>query len=214
MLNFDTVGRLKGDKLLVLNSLSAREWKFIFMGASYVTGVQSELITQDLDASDQRSFIEIGIPAVQFFTTPHEDYHKPSDTPEKIDATGLVKVATFGREALLYLADRQEPLTFQGEMKTEEKKPQLGERKASTGSMPDFTYSGEGVRLAEVSENSPAANSGLKKGDVITRLAEFQVKKLSDYSDALKNYKPGDVVELTYLRDGKEFKTNIKLTER
>lgn len=214
VLNFDTVGRLKGDKLLVLNSLSAREWKFIFMGASYVTGVQSELITQDLDASDQRSFIEIGIPAVQFFTTPHEDYHKPSDTPEKIDANGLVKVATFGREALLYLADRQEPLTFQGEMKTEEKKPQLGERKASTGSMPDFTYSGEGVRLAEVSENSPAANSGLKKGDVITRLAEFQVKKLSDYSDALKNYKPGDVVELTYLRDGKEFKTNIKLTER
>lgn len=214
VLNFDTVGRLKSDKLLVLNSSSAREWKFIFMGASYVTGVQAELITQDLDASDQRSFIEIGVPAVQFFTTPHEDYHKPTDTPDKIDAAGLVKVATFGREALLYLADKMEPLTFQGEIKKEENKPQLGERKASTGIMPDFTYSGEGVRLAEVSGRSPAYNAGLKKGDVITKLGEFQVKKLNDYSDALKNYKPGDVVELIYLRERKEYKTSIKLTER
>lgn len=215
VLNFDTVGRLKGDKLLVLNSSSAREWKFIFMGASYVTGVQSELITQDLDASDQRSFIEVGVPAVQFFTTPHEDYHKPTDTPDKIDAAGLVKVATFGREALLYLADREEPLTFQGQVKTDDKKSQTtSERKVSTGTMPDFTYSGEGVRIADLSADSPAAKGGLQKGDVITKLGKFQVKKLSDYSDALKTYKPGDVVEIVYLREGVENKTTIELIER
>jgi hypothetical protein len=215
VLNFDTVGRLGEKKLLVLNSSSAREWRFIFMGAGYVTGVEAEMVTQDLDASDQKSFIDVGVPAVQFFTTPHEDYHKPTDTADKIDAAGLVKVATFAREALLYLADREEPLTFQGQTASEEKKPQTtGERRVTTGSMPDFTFSGEGVRLADLSEDSPAAKAGLQKGDVIIKLGEFKVTKLSDYSEALKNFKPGDVVELIYLRDGKENKTSIELIER
>lgn len=215
VLNFDTVGRLGEKKLLVLNSSSAREWRFIFMGAGYVTGVEAEMITQDLDASDQRSFIEIGVPGVQFFTTPHEDYHKPTDTADKIDAAGLVKVATFAREAVLYLADREEPLTFQGQVRTEEKKPQTtGERRVTTGSMPDFTFSGEGVRIADLSDDSPAAKAGLQKGDVIIKLGDYKVTRLSDYSDALKNFKPGDVVELTFLREGKENKTKIELIER
>lgn len=121
VLNFDTVGRLFNNKLFVLGSNSAREWKFIFMGASYVTGVESEMVTQDLDASDQKSFIEIGVPGVQFFSGANEGYHKPSDTPDKIDAAGLVKVAAFAREGILYLADRLEPLTFQGQVESETK---------------------------------------------------------------------------------------------
>jgi Zn-dependent M28 family amino/carboxypeptidase len=66
-LNLDTVGRLFGNKLMVLNSNTAREWKFIFMGTDFTTGIPTELVTQDLDASDQRSFIEKGIPGVQLF---------------------------------------------------------------------------------------------------------------------------------------------------
>lgn len=215
ILNFDTVGRLGKNKLFVLNSSSAREWRFIFMGASYVTGIEAEMVTQDLDASDQRSFIEIGVPGVQFFTAPHEDYHKPTDTPDKIDADGLVKVATFGREAVLYLAEREEPLTFQGKVSGEEKKPQsTGTRRVTTGSMPDFSYSGEGVRIADLSSDSPAAKAGLQKGDVIIKLGSFNVTNLGSYSEALKNFNPGDVVDLVYLRDGNEYKTQIELIER
>jgi len=213
VLNFDTVGRLFNNKLFVLGSNSAREWKFIFMGASYVTGVESEMVTQDLDASDQRSFIEIGVPGVQFFSGANEGYHKPTDTPDKIDAAGLVKVATFAREGVLYLADRIEPLTFQGEMNGEIKKTQAptGERKVSTGSVPDFAFSGEGVRIADLTAGSPAEIAGLQKGDIIIKIGEYKVTNLSDYSDALKKFNPGDSVELTYLRDGKENKTKIEL---
>ena len=216
VLNFDTVGRLFKNKLLVLNSNSAREWKFIFMGASYVTGVESEMVTQDLDASDQRSFLEIGVPAVQFFSGANEDYHKPTDTPDKIDAAGLVKVATFAREGILYLADRLEPLTFQGQVTDETKKTQAptGERKVSTGSVPDFAFSGEGVRIADLSADSPAAKAGLQKGDIIKKLGQYKVINLKDYSDALKTFNPGDSVELIYLREGKENKTEIELIER
>lgn len=213
VLNFDTVGRLFKNKLFVFSSNSAREWKFIFMGASYVTGVESEMVTQDLDASDQRSFLDIGVPGVQFFSGANEGYHKPTDTPDKIDAAGLVKVATFAREGILYLADRLEPLTFQGQVNNETNKTQAptGERKVSTGSVPDFAFSGEGVRIADLSSDSPAAKAGLQKGDIIIKLGPYKVINLSAYSNALKNFRPGDSVELIYLRDGKENKTQIEL---
>jgi aminopeptidase N len=216
VINFDTVGRLWGKKLLVLSSNSAREWKFIFMGAGYVTGVESEMVTQDLDASDQRSFIEAGVPGVQIFSGANEDYHKPTDTPDKIDAAGMVKVATFAREGILYLADRIEPLTFQGQTTSEKPKTesQSGERKVSTGSMPDFAYSGEGVRIADLTAGSPAEKAGLQKGDIIIQLGQYKVKNLREYSDALKKFNPGDVVDLHYLRDGKENQTKIELTAK
>ncbi len=213
VLNFDTVGRLGQNKVLVLSSNSAREWKFIFMGAGYVTGVESEMVTQELDASDQRSFIEAGVPGVQLFSGANEDYHKPSDTPDKIDGAGMVKIAMFAREGILYLADRIEPLTFQGETTKKGDNSQMkpGERKVSTGSVPDFAYSGEGVRIADFTTGSPAEKSGLQKGDIIIQLGHYKVTNLRDYSDALKNFNPGDSVELTYIRDGKENKTDIVL---
>lgn len=213
VLNFDTVGRLGKNKILVLGANSANEWKFIFMGASYVTGVESEMVTLELDASDQVSFIEEGIPAVQLFSGANEDYHKPTDTPDKIDASGLVKVATLAREGILYLADRLEPLTFQGKTNSNINKkeaPVVG-RKVSTGSVPDFAFSGEGVRIADLSTDSPAEKAGLQKGDVIIQLDKYKVKNLKDYSEALKNFKPGDIVEIIYLRNGVESKTKIEL---
>ena len=216
VLNFDTVGRLGEKKLFVLSSNSAREWRFIFMGASYVTGVESEMVTQDLDASDQRSFLEVGVPGVQFFSGANEGYHKPSDTADKIDAAGLVKVAAFAREGVLYLADRIEPLTFQGQLASETIKPQqpTGERKVSTGSVPDFAYSGEGVKIADLSPDSPAAKAGLQKGDIIIKLGQFKVTNLREYSDALKNFQPGNIVEIIFLREGKENKTKIEMTAK
>ncbi len=216
VLNFDTVGRLGENKVLVLSSNSAREWKFIFMGAGYVTGVESDMVTQDLDASDQRSFIEAGVPGVQIFSGANEDYHKPTDTPDKIDGAGMVKIAMFAREGILYLADRIEPLTFQGEIPKKGDASQIkpGERKVSTGSVPDFAYSGEGVRIADLTSGSAAEKSGLQKGDIIIQLGQYKVANLREYSDALKKFNPGDQVELIYIRDGKESKTSLVLMEK
>ena len=214
VLNFDTVGKLGNGKLLVLGASTAREWRFIFMGASYVTGVETEMVTQELDASDQRSFLEVGVPGVQFFSGANADYHKPTDTPDKIDGAGLIKVAAIAQEGLLYLADRIEPLNFQGQAISETKKPQTapaGERRVSTGSVPDFTFSGEGVKIADLSPDSPAAKGGLQKGDVIIKLGQLKVTNLREYSEALKSFQPGNVVDVLYLRDGKELNTKIEL---
>ena len=213
VLNLDTVGRLEGKKLLVLNSSSAREWKFIFMGVGYVTGVEAEMITQELDASDQVSFIEAGVPAVQLFSGPHSDYHRPSDTPDKIDATGLVKVATFARETILYLAERPEPLHFSGSSQPAAR-PRGPGRKVSTGSVPDFTYNGEGVRIASLAPDSPAQKAGLKAGDIIIQVDDQSVANMRDYAAALKKYRPGDKASILFLRDGKKMKTTIEFQAR
>ena len=218
VLNLDTVGRLKDNKLLVLGSNSAKEWKFIFMGAGYVTGVEAEMVTQDLDASDQVSFIRAGIPGVQFFSGAHRDYHSPGDTADKIDVPGMIKVATFVREAIVYLAEREEPLTFTGnsgeQTSAVKSLRKSGERHASTGSMPDFSYSGKGVRLQSIGPDSPAEKAGLKAGDIIVKLGKFEVANLRDYSNALKSYQPDKTVELEYLRNGKTVKTKITLGTR
>lgn len=214
-LNLDTVGRLFENKLMVLNTASAREWKFIFMGAGYVTGVEAEMVTQDLAASDQVAFIEAGIPGVQFFSGAHADYHRPSDTSDKIDSAGMVKVASFVREGILYLAEREEPLSFSGiKMQTSKGMKKVEGRSAGTGSMPDFAYSGEGVKLGAVSEGSAAEKAGLQKGDIVIKLGEYKVSNLRDYSNAMKSYQPGDEIEVVYLREEKENSIKIVLSER
>ncbi len=216
-LNLDTVGRLNKNKVLILNASSAREWPFIFMGIGYVTGVQAQMVTQPLDASDQVAFIEAGIPAVQIFSGVHTDYHQPTDTPDKIDAEGLVKIATLTREALAYLSsERKEPLTFTGAQKKGQATPppSAGGRKVRTGILPDFAFSGQGVKIQSVAPKSPAAQAGLQSGDVLTAFDGQPVNNLRDYSNLLKQHQAGDEVELTVQRAGKTLKLKLKLQKR
>ncbi len=217
-LNLDSVGRMFNSKLIVLNSNSAREWKFIFMGTEYTTGIATELSTQDLDASDQMAFIEKGIPAVQFFVGPNEDYHRPTDVFEKLDPSGLVKTATVVKETLLYLADRKEPMTFTGKAKDviPSAKTPMGQsgKKTATGFMPDFAFSGEGVKVGAVAEGSPAEKAGILKGDIIKAFNGNEVKDLNIYTKYLYAQNPGDEVKLTLERNGETLEVNIILKER
>jgi len=216
--NLDTVGRFddKKGKLQVIGGSSAREWRFIFMGIGYTVGIETELITQELDASDQVSFIEKGIPAIQLFSGAHFDYHRPADTVDKINPAGLVKVAAVARETVVYLSGRKEPLTFQG-VGQKETKPAAagsGQRRAGTGLMPDFAYKGQGVKIGAVSPGSAAEKAGLKKGDIIIKLGQTPVTDLMQYSAVLKTFKPGDTTTVVYTRDGTEHTAQITLAAR
>ncbi|HBB92592.1 MAG TPA: signal protein PDZ, partial [Bacteroidales bacterium] len=215
--NLDTDGSLFDKKLLVLNGNTAKEWKFVFMGTDYTTGVKSEVVQQELDASDQAAFIEKGIPAVQLFTGATENYHRPSDTFDKIDGKGLVKVAAVAKEVLEYLADRDVPFEFTGKIASAgpaaAEKP-AGGRRASTGSVPDFAFTGEGVKVASVIPGSSGEKAGLLAGDIITSVNGDPVKKLTDYSDALKKFQPGETIKLGILREGKAKVIQIALGER
>jgi predicted metalloprotease with PDZ domain len=188
----------------VLGAGSAKEWVHIFRGAGFVTGVDVETVSLELDSSDQKSFQDAGVPAVQLFSGPHLDYHRSTDTADKIDAGGLVKAASVAKEAIEYLATRDRPLTAAAASPVPAGPAAKGERKVSLGAIPDFAYSGNGFRLSGVVAGSPAEAAGLKEGDVIVRMNNVAVSGLKDFSDLLKTLHPGDRVAVTFLRNGAE----------
>lgn len=214
--NLDTDGSLFDKKILVLNANTAKEWKFIFMGTDYTTGVKSQVVEKQLDASDQMSFIEQEIPAVQLFTGATANYHKPSDTYDKIDAKGLVKVAIVTKEVVEYLADRENAMPFVGGKQTpvENTTKEKTSRRVSTGSVPDFAYEGEGVKIGSVMPGSAGEKAGLKAGDVIVKLDNDATPTLRVYSDLLKKHQPNDLIKLTVMRNGKSKTISLKLGER
>lgn len=214
MLNVDTVGRLGNNKLLILGSGSAKEWEHIMQGASHQTGVGVELVSEELDSSDQRSFQEARIPAVQFFSGPHTDYHKPTDTAEKIDEAGLIKVASMIKEVIGYLAKRETPLTVTLSSDQTSVPDHRQERRVSFGIIPDFGYHGEGCRLSGVVKGSQADKAGLRGGDIITGINSQVVHSLKDVADILKRLNPGDDLSIAYIRDGKKMTAKGSVSQR
>jgi hypothetical protein len=218
VINIDTVGRLGKEKLSVIATGTAEEWQHIFRGAGFVTGVESKNIPGTMVSSDQTSFIEKGVPAVQIFTSAHLDYHRPGDTADKIDAAGLVKVATFLKEAVAYLGERPEPMkvTIEG---AGAPRAQAAERPASRrrvlfGTVPEFGFPGPGVQVASVVPESPAQKGGVQGGDVLLSIEGQPLADLQGYSDVLKTLEPGQTVSVVLKRDGKEHTISVTLVAR
>ncbi len=217
VVNLDTVGRLTPKGIMILGTGTAREWPHIFRGASWVTGIKTIVVPKDPGASDQVSFIEAGVPAIQLFTGPNGDYHRPSDRPEKIKPEGLIKVASIVKEAVEYLASRKEPMhaTIEGQQVSTVVRKRSGKvRRVSLGTVPDFTFQEPGVRLDGVTENSPAKKADLRAGDIITEVNGEKISSLRAYSKLLKTLSPGDKVKITYTRKGKAKKTTLVAAER
>lgn len=215
VINLDTVGRLASTPLNVLAADSAREWSHIFRGVGFVTGLGVNIVSHDIGSSDQTSFIEQGVPAVQLFATAHADFHRPGDTADKVDYDGLVKVATITREALEYLAQRPEPLTFTGQSA----RPAIAAagsspKRTGLGTVPDFSYPGPGVRISEVLPGSPAAQAGLRKNDVVTKLGAQVVRDLAHYAQILRDLDAGQELNVSYQRDGLEHSVTVAVRAR
>jgi aminopeptidase N len=234
VINLDTVGRLLEKKISVIATGSASEWQHIFRGAGFVTGVEGRMIPDALESSDQKSFIEKGVPAVQIFTDPHADYHRPGDTVDKIDGPGLVKVATFVKEGIVYLGERDQPLTNTiasmkgaspaagaaavttgaGGPPAASPGPAGGARRVSFGTMPDFAFEGPGVKVAGVTPGSPAERAGVKQGDVLLKIDDKDVANLQGFSTILRGLSPGQTVKALLSRGGQSQSLDVTVVER
>ncbi|MHB8796836.1 MAG: M20/M25/M40 family metallo-hydrolase [Thermoanaerobaculia bacterium] len=224
--NLDTVGRLGAGKLQVLGTGTAGEWIHAVRGATWMTGVETKAVPETLESSDHVSFVEAGVPAVQLFTGPHADYHRPSDTAEKVDVPGLAKVAAVAKELVSWLAGREQPLAVSIPKK---EGPAHGAaaasgppgpagsmpgRRVSFGTVPDFAFEGPGVRVEAVVPGSPAEKAGVAAGDVLLRLDGRPVAGLRDYAERLRAMAPGQAVRATFARDGEEIDLVVTLAER
>lgn len=215
MLNMDTVGRLEGKQVTIFGAASSTQWPHIFRGIGFVTGIPIKTVNKDFNASDQLSFHAAGVPAVQLFSGGHRDFHRPSDTIDKIDTAGMVKVAQVMKEAIEYLATRPDPLTVTLEARTvTSRPPDSSPRRVGLGTLPDFAYEGKGVRIDAVSPGSPAEKVGLRAGDIIVQVGKSAIDDLRSFSDVLKTLQAGEKISVTYLRGDKTLTVKTTVAER
>ncbi len=109
--NLDTVGRLGSQPITVFGTGSAREWVHIIRGIGFVTGIKLNSVASDFGVSDQVSFLDAGIPAVQLFGGVHGDFDSSNDTIENVEGASLIKMAIVAKELVDYLSSRPESMT-------------------------------------------------------------------------------------------------------
>lgn len=217
VINLDTVGRMEDRRLYALGAQSAPELEDALKGVNLGFGFDLAQTSVGIQASDQVPFQERGIPALQFTTGAHPDYHRPGDLPEEVHMEELGEITDFTTEVVAYLADLTEPLTFVPPGAKEsiavppaDAKP----RQVSLGTIPDFARESGGVLLTGVMPGSPAEQVGFQKGDILVGIGGMAVDNLADMSAALKSHQPGDEVEVEVQRDGTSIKKTVVLVER
>jgi hypothetical protein len=215
MLNMDMIGRIKDDKVYIGGVGTGSTLKAAVEQAAEKSGFKIEYSASGYSSSDHTSFVTKKIPVLFFFSGLHSDYHKPSDTWEKIDpvaATRLLAVVGMTGELL---ADAEERPAF---IVVAEDKPAGGSGGSGYGpyfgSIPDFGQVETGVKFSDVKPGSPAAKAGLKAGDILIQFGDKPIKNLYDFTDALRRSKVGDVVEVKVLRDGQTVTVPVKLEQR
>lgn len=218
MINLDAVGRLNGRDLQVFATDSAYEWPFMAQGIGFTIGVNSTFPANTIASSDHVSFLNAGIPAIHLFSGVHEDYHQLSDSADKLDLAGMADVALWLEEAAIYLADNTEPLrvTLAGApVRVQSRVAGVsGERSASLGTVPDFAFSGSGVRISDVTPGGAAEQAGLQAGDILLNYNGQVMTDLQVYSNLIRESAPGDTVRLDIQRDASLLTVEVVLQAR
>ena len=215
MVNLDSVGRLEGRSLEVFGSGSAYEWPFMAQGIGFTIGVPSQFPAQDIAGSDHVSFLEAGIPAIHLFSGLHGNYHRSSDTLDKLDLNGMSDIALWVEEAIVYLAGRDQPLRVTLENAPLREQAASSEaRSASLGSVPEFDYAGEGVQISGVTPGGAAELAGLQAGDVLLEFDGVRITSLQEYSNFIRESAPGDRVLLQIRRGEQQIEIEVELQAR
>lgn len=198
MINMDMVGRLNdSSKALTIGGIgTSPTWGEVLTSVSNPSFVV-KYDSSGTGPSDHTSFYRKDIPVLFYFTGLHQDYHKPTDDAPKVNYKGEEKIIQHVHAVIQALNERGK-LAF---TKTREvQTTTTAAFKVTLGIMPDYTYSGTGVRADGVTENRPAAKAGLKAGDVIIRLGEHTINSMEHYMQALGKFKKGDRTTVKYMR--------------
>jgi hypothetical protein len=215
MINMDMIGRINNDRLFVGGVGTSPNFKAWLEEFNQTAHLQLDYSDSGYGASDHMSFNSKKIPVLFFFSGLHTDYHKPTDTYDKINAAGAVKVLS-----LVYMmADRMasEPKRLEY---TEVQQPKSASAGSGGGygpyfgSVPDFRDDLKGVLFADVQNNSPAAKAGLKQGDLLVEFDGKPVQNLYDFTYALRSKKVGDIVPVVVKRNGQDVKVNVTMEAR
>jgi hypothetical protein len=207
MLNLDMVGRLRENKVTVLGVQTAKEWPELLEPACRSARVECAFTNDGgYGPSDQTSFYAAGAPVLHLFTGSHADYHKPSDTLDKINAAGAAQIASLLAHVASELTKREKPLTFVADARGSAPRGDLRSFNASLGTIPDYAGPGPGkagVLLSGVRPGGAADKAGMRRGDILVKLGQHDIRSVEDLMYVLNDSKPGETVKAVVLRGGK-----------
>jgi len=177
--------------------------------ANVAAGFDLVLQEDPYQPTDVGSFNGIGVPCLTFFTGAHSEYHKPSDTADKINYEDLDRVGELATSIIKRLMDSPDaPLFTKVEQKTESGGGRAGLR-LFTGTIPDYASDVKGLLLGGVIGGGPAELAGLAKGDVIIEIAGQSITNIYDYTYALELLKIGQPAKVIYMRGGEKRETTL-----
>lgn len=234
MINFDMVGRLQQGKFTVFGIPTAEEFEALVADAAKQAGVEYRAARGVMGNSDHAKFYDNDIPFLFGFTGVHQDYHRPSDDWDRIDATGATKILAMFHRIVSVLANMDTGPTFQEETAapapedlvkkpgaehaergdqappTDVRRPQRP--KVRFGVIPDHSAHGKpGMVVDTVLDGSAAKAAGMQSGDRIIKIADHEIKDIYAYMAVLKSFTPDDQLKVVVVRDGKEVTLDVKL---
>jgi Zn-dependent M28 family amino/carboxypeptidase len=207
-LNFDMVGRSSDNKLTVQATGTSPMWPKLLEQANVAAGFDLTLQDDPYQPTDVSSFNQAGVASLAFFTGAHVDYHKPSDTADKINYEDLDRIASFASAITKRLLDLDEAPPF---TKVEQKTDSGGRAglRIFTGTIPDYATEVKGLLLGGVIGGGPAEQAGLQKGDVIVEISGQSIANIYDYTYALELLKIGQPTKVVYMRGGERRETTL-----
>ena len=197
MINMDMVGRLKDDKTLAVYGVGTSPK---FKQTLFANNTDFKLIEKEsgVGPSDHTSFYLADIPVLHFFTGQHEDYHKPSDDPDKLNYKGMESISNYIMRIINDL-DNDQRLVFR---KTKNESEETPDFKVTLGVVPDYLYDEKGMRIDGVSEDRPAQNAGMKKGDVVIQVGSYKITDMMSYMKSLSKFEKGQTPTVIVERNG------------
>lgn len=204
MVNMDMIGRLSENKKLAVHGVGTSP-VFEEILAKNNKELDLKIEKSGSGPSDHSSFYYSDVPVLSFFTGQHEDYHKPSDDEHLINYDGMADVLELILRVIVDLDDEDE-IPFQ---KTKDESKDVPNFKVTLGVMPDYMFSGEGMRIDGVREGRTADVAGLEKGDIVVKMGDIDVVDMMSYMKALSAFEKGQETEVQVVREGEMIKTKV-----
>jgi len=206
--NFDMVGRLRENKLSLQGVGSSKVWRRLVEKRNVAAGFNLSLQEDPYLPTDVTAFYPKNVPVLNFFTGGHDDYHRPTDTADKLDYDGLERITKFARALIVDLVNGDERPDY---VKVQHSEGAGGREtlRVFLGTIPDYAAEVAGVKLSGVRGSSPAEKAGLKGGDVIVEFGGQKVSNIYDYTYALDAAKIGQPVDIVVMREGQRVKVTV-----
>ncbi len=207
--NFDMVGRLRENKLTLQGVGSSKAWRKMIEKRNVAAGFNLTLQDDPYLPTDTTSLYPKRIPVLNFFTGSHDDYHRPTDTADKLNVEGMERIAKFAQQLVLDLVNVPERIDFARVERSDSGQGSRETLRAYLGSIPDYATEVKGVKLSGVRAGSPAEKGGLKGGDVIVEFGGQKIANIYDYTYALDAVKIGVPAKVTVERDGQRVELTV-----